>query len=377
MDIISIVRCFVLGMFYCLDLGLCISLRISYNRLKHSGQVAPSLCMASIAFGIESFSVLYGFCHRYFLNEMAFLNNLYVFSDFAIISLFMLSFLALITSSYPHRKSVWIIGLTSLTVFGTYLFTSSAQVFLTLTVVWLIANSLSMLYRARTFNKSLAFYYSNVEKHKVFWVVIALVVLLWLYPFYWYICFYNNSDLLFIVYAIMQMSVHVFFAYNMSSQIAHSLEHKNICRAASDSLETICANDEALDEHRQTADAFFTKVQQRKMAEHLNKLMITDKLYRNPDLSVDDIVGRLKTNSYYFYYFMRDVMLSSFLDYVNGFRVSEAKELLAKGEKVDFIVSVVGYNSANSFRRAFKRTTGMSPTEWRQQVDNGRQNAPE
>lgn len=105
--------------------------------------------------------------------------------------------------------------------------------------------------------------------------------------------------------------------------------------------------------------------------------MITDKLYRNPDLSVDDIVGRLKTNSYYFYYFMRDVMLSSFLDYVNGFRVSEAKELLAKGEKVDFIVSVVGYNSANSFRRAFKRTTGMSPTEWRQQVDNGRQNAPE
>lgn len=373
MNAISVLRCFVLGMYYCLDLALCISLRISYKRLKHGGQVVPSLHLASMAFALESFTVLYGFLHRFFIGDMAWLSYLYSFADLVIMSLFMMSFLALITSRYPRRNSIALVGLSIVIVFAVYLITNSILVFSILTAVWLFAISLIMLLRVRAFNKSLAFYYSNVDKHRMFWIVIVLFVMFWLYPFYWYVCISNDPDLPFIIYAVMQMAVYVLFAYNMTSQISDSLKHESARQEMADSLDAMDEDEEPLDEYRQTADTFFTKVQQRKMAEHMNKLMLSDRLYRNPELCVDDMVSRLGTNSSYFYYFMRDVMKSSFLDYVNGFRVNEAKELLTKGEKVDFIVSVVGYNSANSFRRAFKRTTGMTPTEWRQQSENGRQ----
>lgn len=94
--------------------------------------------------------------------------------------------------------------------------------------------------------------------------------------------------------------------------------------------------------------------------------MNKDKIYRSPDLCVGDLVQRFDTNASYFYYFMRDVMHSSFFDYVNRFRVEEAKELLLQGEKVDYIVYRVGFNSDTTFRRAFKRATGLTPSEWRE-----------
>ncbi|MCQ2273268.1 MAG: AraC family transcriptional regulator [Bacteroidales bacterium] len=119
-----------------------------------------------------------------------------------------------------------------------------------------------------------------------------------------------------------------------------------------------------------TADDCFSIVQQKAMKAQLEKMMRKGKLYRSADLVVGDLVNHFDTNATYFYYFMRDVMHSSFFDYVNTFRVNEAKERLLKGEAVDSIVNAVGYNSASAFRRAFKRNTGMTPTEWKHQNEN-------
>ncbi|SEN81341.1 helix-turn-helix domain-containing protein [Paenibacillus sp. OK076] len=59
-------------------------------------------------------------------------------------------------------------------------------------------------------------------------------------------------------------------------------------------------------------------------------------------------------------------------EYVELVRINKAAELLRESSQtVDEIAVQAGYNSAHSFRRAFKRVRGVSPSAFRQIEDNG------
>lgn len=54
------------------------------------------------------------------------------------------------------------------------------------------------------------------------------------------------------------------------------------------------------------------------------------------------------------------------LDYVQSLRIEEAKQMLeTTDEAIDDVAGEVGYDDANSFRRLFKRTTGITPHQYR------------
>lgn len=58
----------------------------------------------------------------------------------------------------------------------------------------------------------------------------------------------------------------------------------------------------------------------------------------------------------------------SIFGYINWYRIKIAKQLLTETDlHVTLIAERVGYNSKTSFYLAFKRSTGISPTEYRQQ----------
>ena len=56
----------------------------------------------------------------------------------------------------------------------------------------------------------------------------------------------------------------------------------------------------------------------------------------------------------------------NFGDYVENIRINKACQLLKENEHtISEISEFVGYNSVQSFRRAFKRVMGISPKEYR------------
>ncbi len=63
---------------------------------------------------------------------------------------------------------------------------------------------------------------------------------------------------------------------------------------------------------------------------------------------------------------------SNFFEFINGYRVVEAKRLLALPEyKDETILEVIfksGFNSPSAFHRFFKRNVGVTPTEYRKQA---------
>ena len=55
-------------------------------------------------------------------------------------------------------------------------------------------------------------------------------------------------------------------------------------------------------------------------------------------------------------------------DYVLKIRIDKAKELLEKDMTIEMVARNCGYTSSHSFIRAFKRTCGMTPGEFKRKI---------
>lgn len=79
-----------------------------------------------------------------------------------------------------------------------------------------------------------------------------------------------------------------------------------------------------------------------------------------------EIVG---TNRTYLSNFINAELQSSFSDYVNGYRVSFAKNLLVENNApLDVIAEMSGFNSVSSFRRMFSAVEGCTPGQYRRKA---------
>ena len=59
------------------------------------------------------------------------------------------------------------------------------------------------------------------------------------------------------------------------------------------------------------------------------------------------------------------------IDYVQALRIEEAKQMLeATSDSIDEIAAVAGYEDSTSFRRLFKRLTGVTPGHYRRRFQN-------
>lgn len=88
--------------------------------------------------------------------------------------------------------------------------------------------------------------------------------------------------------------------------------------------------------------------------------------YMRFDISLDTVSDLLGLNASYFSTVFKRSMGVNFIDYLTDLRVNAAKELLSDPLRpTGEVAGMVGYESANYFTRAFKKKTGMTPTEYR------------
>jgi YesN/AraC family two-component response regulator len=103
----------------------------------------------------------------------------------------------------------------------------------------------------------------------------------------------------------------------------------------------------------------------------LNNLMQVEKRYRNEDLSLYDLATELEINRNYLSHILNENLQTNFYNFVNTFRIEEAKEMLLD-EKYDYlsiegIAKNVGFKSRNVFYPVFKKLEGLTPSEYKLQ----------
>lgn len=101
----------------------------------------------------------------------------------------------------------------------------------------------------------------------------------------------------------------------------------------------------------------------------LTAFMETDRLYREEDLSLRRLAEKAGLPLGHVSQIINERTGGNFYDFVNGYRVEEAKRLLRDprrgGEKILTVAFDVGFNSKVAFNRVFKRLTGQTPSAYR------------
>jgi AraC-like DNA-binding protein len=108
------------------------------------------------------------------------------------------------------------------------------------------------------------------------------------------------------------------------------------------------------------------------MRSELQKIMIEQKPYLNPELTINDLAALVKCNRHHLSQVLNESLQQSFYDYINHFRVEEAKQLLLdsarRSHKIAAIAYDAGFNSLSTFNEVFKKNTGAAPTQFRKDV---------
>ena len=106
-----------------------------------------------------------------------------------------------------------------------------------------------------------------------------------------------------------------------------------------------------------------------RLSRKLRTAMEVDHLHRDANLSLWALARHIGASSNYISQTLNEVIGESFFDFVNSYRVAEAKTLLATtNESVLNITYDVGFNARSSFYNAFKRHTGQTPTSYRKNM---------
>ena len=101
--------------------------------------------------------------------------------------------------------------------------------------------------------------------------------------------------------------------------------------------------------------------------EKLRQWMESEKPYLNPEFQLMDLRAVLPMNRTYLSRFLRDEFSCTFYQFVNKYRIEEAKRLMTEQPdlKLDEVAAQSGFSSSVILIRVFNREVGLSPKEWR------------
>lgn len=121
------------------------------------------------------------------------------------------------------------------------------------------------------------------------------------------------------------------------------------------------------------ADKVYAKITRYKVkSEHICKmedLMINQKYYLDNDITLERIANKLDINKSHLSRLISAELHTGFIDYINQLRVEEAKVYLADPEFSNYTLVAIGlesgFNSKSAFNNAFKKHTGITPSEYK------------
>ncbi|MBK7869305.1 MAG: AraC family transcriptional regulator [Saprospiraceae bacterium] len=108
----------------------------------------------------------------------------------------------------------------------------------------------------------------------------------------------------------------------------------------------------------------------KQLFQQITYLMENEKLYIDSELNLDVLSQKLNKTRHHISQVINEQSDRNFADFINGYRIKAAQELLASSSKkeknVIEIAYEVGFNTKKAFNLAFKKMTSMTPTEFRQ-----------
>lgn len=220
-------------------------------------------------------------------------------------------------------------------------------------------------YKISKYQKNLLTYSSNTERVNLSWlkkVVVCVIIItaLWL------------SDILFQLSEISTESdsiITVLYFLSVWYIAYHSLNQKELfifSKEEKKEIEIIINEAEAKPETKKKL------IQDEKLADYIQSLtnfMDTEKPHLDAEISLIRMAEQFKTSPHQLSYIINTGFEENFFQFVNRYRIEESKRMILDPAKNHLtlvgIAHEAGFNSKTVFNTTFKKITGKTPTEFK------------
>ncbi len=287
--------------------------------------------------------------------------------------IFLYYYVASVTNQFPKKKWIVLLHLIPIIAAYTYLlsfFMLSGQqkvdvfesngkgyeLFLSVGLVLIYASGIIYLIWAsillKKHKKNIRLQFSDIEAINLNWLQFLTIGL----GAIWSILIISNKD----EYIFMGLSVFViligFFGIQQKDIfISEKMLYKAQLKASED-------------KKKKYEKSGLTDLLANNSYDHLMQLMKNEKCYKENDLSLNSLAGKLNIHPNYLSEIINKKEGKNFYNFVNDFRVEEFKSLVKNPKNQDFtLLSLAyecGFNSKSSFNRYFKKSTGKTPTQY-------------
>jgi AraC-like DNA-binding protein len=238
-----------------------------------------------------------------------------------------------------------------------YNFISSRLIF-AIQVVWFLFYGQKLV---RSYNKQIANFYSNLENRSILWVNFLLYSL--------------------VVTSIMSITFNVigrsFFMGSKTMLIFPSIIFSILLFIIG--LLGYMQNHTVVDletDDRKDKEIVPKNYNNNKLNEKLLDLFVNEAIYKHSDLKITHISEKLHTNRTYISKHINTEYSCTFNDFVNRYRIEEAKKLLiedsTKNYSLNYISEKSGFGSMGSFMRVFRDIEGITPGQFRERNANNK-----
>ena len=118
--------------------------------------------------------------------------------------------------------------------------------------------------------------------------------------------------------------------------------------------------------------ATFTDSERTEFDRRVREAIKTEHVFLNSDLTLDELAERTGISSKKLSQFINQTYRQNFFDFINSFRIEEAKRIMTESKDPKLTVMEVmyqsGFNSKSSFNNLFKKKTGLTPSEFRKSL---------
>ena len=135
------------------------------------------------------------------------------------------------------------------------------------------------------------------------------------------------------------------------------------------SQKTLEKSEKGLPRASETRKALLNDDKMQLIASKLERAMNKDKLFLQDNLSLNKLSESISETENHISETLSQCLHTNFFQFVNGFRIEEAKRALRESDKqITSIAFDVGFNSKSTFNTAFKKIVGYSPSAYRKSL---------
>lgn len=245
---------------------------------------------------------------------------------------------------------------------------------ISIAVIWAFIFLAMSIFKLYGFNSRLKQFYSSIGSFNLKWLKLLLILLsiIWLSSF---LSIFITSRVLHLIDLIVfPIFIFLISYYDIKQKRIPTIEESKLVMKEQEGKDNFVSPDPKTfkEEPLKYAKSGINQQVIEALSSKLMMLINQDKVYIKNDLSLQELADMLGTSTHNLSQLLNENLNQNFYEFINYHRVQEAMRRLASEEynnlKIMSIAFDSGFNSKSTFNTAFKKYSGLSPSDYRKSL---------